>query len=305
MRIFEHPNIVRYISSPIEDCCIIYMEYCSKGSLSDIIRKKYSISQLFPEMNEHFTEIEIIDYYIGITLGLTKIHNEKIIHRDIKPSNIFITEDGTPKIGDFGCACGIKETDKKKKIAGSEYYMAPEVKCGEEYDIKADYWSFGCLLYQLCTFSNKNIDIGNIPPIYSNRLKNIIAKLLEKDPKKRFLEEIKIDDFNEDNKVVIGFIEGGDYEKAIQKCNELFNKYEQSKYRFEICKNIGRCCYEQSLYLESLDSYMKLLNYIRNDNDYYIANVNIANSYFILVYNILLLLKIGILYYFIEILQIC
>ena len=49
-----------------------------------------------------FSDAEILKLVIGIGNGVAHIHSKNIVHRDLKPGNIFLTEDGSPRIGDFG-----------------------------------------------------------------------------------------------------------------------------------------------------------------------------------------------------------
>ena len=75
------------------------------------------------------------------------MHTQGIVHRDIKPENIMLTPNGEIKLIDFGLSKRQKKAGEKlQTIAGTPYYMAPEVLNGN-YDSKADIWSLGVLLY--------------------------------------------------------------------------------------------------------------------------------------------------------------
>jgi calcium-dependent protein kinase len=79
--------------------------------------------------------------------ALNHMHSQGIVHRDIKPENIMVTKDDELKLIDFGLSKRNKSMDNKMQtIAGTPYYMAPEVLNGE-YDSKCDIWSLGVLLY--------------------------------------------------------------------------------------------------------------------------------------------------------------
>ena len=79
-------------------------------------------------MNKKYQEEEIMFWFVQLLLGLKDIHNSKILHRDIKPENVFITDNLKPMIGDFGVSrINNSETQAKKDVAGTIYYMAPEV----------------------------------------------------------------------------------------------------------------------------------------------------------------------------------
>jgi len=74
------------------------------------------------------------------------MHAQGIVHRDIKPENIMLAANGELKLIDFGLSKRQEGAKKLKTIAGTPYYMAPEVLDGK-YDQKCDTWSLGVLLY--------------------------------------------------------------------------------------------------------------------------------------------------------------
>jgi len=91
---FNHPNIVRVISV-FEDNNTAYMvmEYAVGRDLSKIYKKE-------PRFNEE----QLLDTFIPILDGLSLVHNAGFIHRDIKPANIYICENNSPLLLDFGSA---------------------------------------------------------------------------------------------------------------------------------------------------------------------------------------------------------
>jgi calcium-dependent protein kinase len=74
------------------------------------------------------------------------MHSQGIVHRDIKPENVMLSTSGEVKLIDFGLSKRTVGNQKLKTIAGTPYYMAPEVLEGK-YDSKCDTWSLGVLLY--------------------------------------------------------------------------------------------------------------------------------------------------------------
>ena len=104
----------------------------------------------------YFSEEEILKIFAQLSDALRLMHNhellgKKIIHRDIKSHNVFITEDGTVKLGDFGIS-KILEGSKARAstVIGTPFYISPEMVKGEKYDEKTDLWSLGVLLYEMC-----------------------------------------------------------------------------------------------------------------------------------------------------------
>jgi len=135
----DHPNIVKYYET-YDDNKYIYlvMEYITGGQLFD---------KITTQKNQNFSEHDACNYMRELFSSINHCHAQGIIHRDIKPENIMISNENTVRLIDFG----LSKASKKKNlttIAGTPYYMAPEVLSGN-YSSKADIWSLGVLLYTL------------------------------------------------------------------------------------------------------------------------------------------------------------
>lgn len=138
LRQLKHAHIVAYKASFVEKgVLIIIMEYCEVGDLAYHIKKKKA-------KNERFTEDEILNWFIQIAIALEYIHGRKVIHRDIKTSNIFLTGNGTVKLGDFGISKVLENTNEAAMtVVGTPYYMSPEVCESKPYTFKSDVWALG------------------------------------------------------------------------------------------------------------------------------------------------------------------
>lgn len=142
----NHPNIVHFINYHIDEAGSIYliMEYADGHSLEDYIK---NVSGLI-------VEEKICSFFEPLLDAFDYAHKHKIIHKDIKPSNIIITEEGTPKILDFGIAALLDEGGESKDkdvIMGTPSYMSPEQVKGESLDQRSDIYSLGVLLHQMLT----------------------------------------------------------------------------------------------------------------------------------------------------------
>ena len=192
----NHPNLIQYITSFYDKkkrLCII-MEYADNGDLYSIVKKHQ-------QTKTYINEDLIWKFVLQIFQGIKYIHSKKIIHRDIKCQNIFLTKNGTIKIGDFGISRLLKNTvdDFAKTPIGTPYFLSPEICSGSKYNFKIDMWMIGCVLYELATL-RKPFEAPSIPDLvekiknqnfipisknYSDELQFLIEKLLNKDPQNR------------------------------------------------------------------------------------------------------------------------
>ena len=191
LRTFDSPFIVKYIES-FEDDGVLYivMEYADGGDLSMMLNERRS----------HLQEDEVMHYFIQIVLALKYLHDKNILHRDIKGQNIFLCRDGTVKLGDFGIAKALDSTNQlAQTVIGTTFYMAPDVLKGSGYNSKADIWSLGCVLYELCALSRPfdanslpellmSIITGRYAPIpsqFSTNVRDLIDGMLQLNPEER------------------------------------------------------------------------------------------------------------------------
>ena len=126
------------------------------------------------------------------------------MHRDLKPGNVWLTADGTAKIGDYGLAMSAQNTrlTLQGTMVGTVDYMPPEQALGGDITARSDLYSLGAMLYELVTgkppFQGDRIaevisqHINVVPPPPSERgasipsaLDALIVELLAKDPAQR------------------------------------------------------------------------------------------------------------------------
>ena len=96
-----------------------------------------------------FTRAEVLRLGIDLCSALEVCQKNNIIHRDIKPGNIFLSREGSFKLGDFGVARIASASMAASTRAGTVNYMAPEVFQGRRYTSSVDIYSLGLVLYQL------------------------------------------------------------------------------------------------------------------------------------------------------------
>lgn len=124
----KHPNVIDFkgaITQP-PDLCIL-TQYCSRGSLADIL-----MDRTFPM--SHKTEMNFVSQ---IAAGMHYLHtsNPVILHRDLKTDNLLVTSNWVIKVADFGLT---RFLDEKKQMTqvGTPIWMSPEVCTGEKYTEK-------------------------------------------------------------------------------------------------------------------------------------------------------------------------
>ncbi len=113
----------------------------------------------------------------GVCRALEFAHANSVVHRDLKPGNVFLTEDGTAKLGDLGIAVALDRT--RVTLAGGETpvgtvnYMPPEQAVEGEITPPTDLYSLGAMLYELVT---------GRPPFVSEDPWAVISQHLETPP---------------------------------------------------------------------------------------------------------------------------
>jgi NIMA (never in mitosis gene a)-related kinase len=190
----SHPYIVRYRES-FTECgwfCIL-MDFCEAGDLTKQLEQaKRSRTPL--------KEDQILKWFTQAVLALKYIHDRHILHRDLKPGNFFLSKSGSMKMGDFGIAKVLECTIAVARTQiGTPYYLSPELCQERPYTTPADIWAMGCILYEMCAlkvpFDAESIPklvnaivrgrIPTVPATYSKCVQQLVADMLNRDPKKR------------------------------------------------------------------------------------------------------------------------
>lgn len=111
---------------------------------------------------------DVIKLGKDILTALVSCHSQNVIHRDIKDDNIFVSPDGTYKLGDFGVSKVLKDRSRAESMKGTPNFIAPEVYLGkEQYDDTVDVYSLGIVLYKLLNKS-RNPFLPEFPQAYNS-----------------------------------------------------------------------------------------------------------------------------------------
>lgn len=205
----DHPNLIKVHEFDLlpDGRPFILMDLVKGETLADVTKSIGSMSVQ-----------RAVDLMIQVAFAVQYAHDQGIIHRDLKPTNIMVIppenegEKESVKLVDFGIAklTGIDEFNqqtltKTGEIFGSPLYMSPEQCTGVNVDQRTDIYALGCVFYELLTgappflgenalstmmkhqtetvLSLKEASMGtSFPPV----LEQIVAKLLEKDPNRRY-----------------------------------------------------------------------------------------------------------------------
>ena len=263
----DNPMIVKYYKSFNEDGALfILMEFMDNGDIGGIYKANKTLEKPIPEE-------KIYDIFIQSLKALSFIHSRNLIHRDIKPDNLFITVDGNVKLGDFGVSAALENEEgnnnnnfnnvselnqnkdkmigtikSSNTVVGTPMYMSPEMLNYKKYDLKTDVYSMGVTFYLLCYWDfprkpamdlNLELKIIDLPiqhneDFYSQELKNIILKMIEKDKSKRPTSEqalnMLIQEFNKKYAKVssIGSVLCGLY--SLKELSDFFTKNENQNF---------------------------------------------------------------------------
>lgn len=192
----RHPFVVKlFYAFQDKQKLYLILEYAQGGELFHHLA-----------MERTFTEEVAAFYMAEMVLALDHLHRDLgVVYRDLKPENCLLDAEGHLLLTDFGLSKVALEDPldpdsrvKCNSFMGTIDYMAPEVVQGKEYDQAVDWWSLGALGYDLLTGSppftannhtriqQKIVQAKLNPPYYmSPDSKDLLVRLMRKDPKKR------------------------------------------------------------------------------------------------------------------------
>jgi serine/threonine protein kinase/class 3 adenylate cyclase len=248
-RLGDHPHIVTVYDVGEEDGTLyLVSQYMAGGSVEDLLRKSVESRQrgverdpaplagegkdggrprVAPHLNpppqggeEGGRRSETcaplaIDHALRIAdqvcQALEHAHGRGVIHRDLKPGNIWLTRDGTAKLGDFGLALALDRSRMTQEgmMLGTVAYMPPEQALGGEVTERSDLYALGAVLYEMVTgrppfvgddavaIVSQHLNTAPVDPTWHSpavppSLNALILQLLEKDPTKRPASAVEV-----------------------------------------------------------------------------------------------------------------
>jgi serine/threonine protein kinase len=144
----------------------IVSQFMAGGSVDDLLRRSE---------NHRILSADAMRVACDVCRALDYAHSRGIIHRDLKPANVWLTSDGTTKLGDFGLAIA---SDRSRltaagMIVGTAAYMPPEQALGKPLDARSDLYSLGAMLYEM---------VAGQPPFRGNDLLSVVAQHINAEP---------------------------------------------------------------------------------------------------------------------------
>lgn len=186
----RHPFVVKlFYAFQDHEKLYLILEYAQGGELFT----RMLTERMFPEDTAAF-------YMAEMVLALEHLHhNVGVVYRDLKPENILLDSEGHLLLTDFGLSkVAVDGHHRCRSMTGTLEYMAPEVLRQESYGTAVDWWSFGILGYDLLTGGSPfraSCDTKikdkilkqklNLPFYISADARDLLTRLLRKDPRKR------------------------------------------------------------------------------------------------------------------------
>src|SRR5580704_4790165 len=191
----DHRNIARWHDYWKDDeAAIMATRYLSGGRLEDLIAGEGLAVQRILQLSTELAD------------GLAYIHQCGLLYRDLQPHNVLFDEWGTPRLVDFDTAVSVDDHDMVNIPDHSVInYMAPELIYGQDADERADLYSLGATLYEMCEghppFTGTREQVlaavpTEPPPLRRNdvppELRDLIVSLLAPDRDRRPASAIEV-----------------------------------------------------------------------------------------------------------------
>eukprot|EP01117_Protostelium_nocturnum_P008653 TRINITY_DN3107_c0_g1_i1.p1 TRINITY_DN3107_c0_g1~~TRINITY_DN3107_c0_g1_i1.p1 ORF type:complete len:816 (+),score=234.83 TRINITY_DN3107_c0_g1_i1:48-2495(+) len=204
----EHPNIVKFLDCyflPEKKQIWIVLERM-ETSLKTVIQKSMKnydakfVGQGGPV--KLFSESLIAFVTHRVLRALSTLHYQNKIHRNVKSSNILLSNEWSEvKLSDFGCVAQLDErSNSRGTVVGTPHYMAPEMIMEFPYDKSIDIWALGITIVEMAEGSPPYSELSPAKAVaavvdkdfrglrhsgWSDNLRDLLSKMLVRDPKKR------------------------------------------------------------------------------------------------------------------------
>ena len=190
-------------------------EAISEGSLEAIVMELIeglTLRQVLDQVTM-MPAVDVVHFAAEIAAALDTAHQAGIVHRDIKPANIMICPDKRVMVTDFGIAKAANDADLTQTgtLLGTAKYLAPEQVSGDPMDPRSDLYALGVVMFEALTGQvpfKENTDaatalarltkepptVRSFRPNVSNELDGIVARLMHRDPNRRYTRASALED---------------------------------------------------------------------------------------------------------------
>mmetsp|Transcript_19105 Transcript_19105/g.34762 ORF Transcript_19105/g.34762 Transcript_19105/m.34762 type:complete len:891 (-) Transcript_19105:3049-5721(-) len=199
----RHPNLVLFMGACVSPSMAIITEYCGGESLFKLL---HELKNVMLSWKQRLTMAK------DVAMGMCYLHECKppILHRDLKSLNLLLKDPVTSptdpvcvKITDFGVARMIEEDATMTGQTGTPHWMAPEVISNKPYSLKADVYSYGIVLWEICARdipyrdvhpmaiplkvvqSHMRPNMSGIPSTCPEKMKALISQCWQHEPSRR------------------------------------------------------------------------------------------------------------------------
>lgn len=160
MAAIEHKRIVRFVGvawTSLNDLCAV-TEYVDGGDLDSLLERFER-----EERRPHGFDNDKLKVALQLAEALDYLHSLQpvVMHRDLKSMNILLTQTLDVKLADFGIARQVASDRRMTPRTGTSLWMAPEIIMGEQYDERADVFSFGIVLTEM---DSHQLPYANVDP---------------------------------------------------------------------------------------------------------------------------------------------
>lgn len=201
----QHPNVVRtFTMGEYEGVHFMVQELVEGCALDAFLQEG---APMLPEE-------DALTYMAQIADGVDYLDGRGLIHRDIKPGNIYVSNNGTAKLGDFGLSRLSEDVGQTAEgyLLGTPHYISPEQANGaKDLDTRADLYSLGATFYHLLAGQpvhpgdnlqqvvlahlTKDPDpLNSVAPNVAPEFAEIIDKLIQREREDRYLKPMDVSD---------------------------------------------------------------------------------------------------------------
>lgn len=188
LALMDHPNIARIIDGGQDGQGLPYMamEFIDGQPINQHV-KRHSLTQR-----------DVLKMFLQVCAAVAHAHSRLILHRDIKAENVLVTEEGDPRLIDFGIATSLDDDG----LRGGPLTLAtaaPEQLMGQPLSVQTDVFSLGVLLHELITGNRpERLPDGGMAVAKLNNkqdeLAAILAKAMASEPEARYVSAEEMHD---------------------------------------------------------------------------------------------------------------